>query len=247
MWKKTAVKPLGECVLKFKKPKTGRKHNVRFIVVSEKLRPLLSRQAAEKMGLITINYAMFKAVNAVTGVTSEDNPTVFDGGLGKMPGTVHLVVRDDIPATVCPPRKVPVSIRDKVKAKLEDMEAKGIIEKMDEPSDWVSQMAVTVKKNGDLRICIDPRPLNKALKREHYPMPVLDDILPDLSKARVFSRLDLQDGYWHCELDEESSKLTTFQTHIGRYRWKRLPFGLNASAQIFKKRLKTTLEGLEST
>jgi hypothetical protein len=131
-----------------------------------------------------------------------------------------------------------------VKEKLKTMTKDGIIEKVDQPSEWVSQMAVTTKKNGDLRICIDPRPLNKALKREHHPMPVLDDLLPDLAEAKVFSRLDLKDGYWHCVLDEESRQLTTFQTPFGRFRWLRLPFGLSVSAEIFQKRLKETLEGL---
>ncbi|KAK7087943.1 hypothetical protein V1264_021931 [Littorina saxatilis] len=79
-------------------------------------------------------------------------------------------------------------------------------------------MVVATKKSGSLRICIDPRPLNKALKREHYTLPVLEDILPKLAHARVFSKLDLSNAYWHVHLDEESSLLTTFQTPYGRYR-----------------------------
>ena len=75
-------------------------------------------------------------------------------------------------------------------------------------------------------------------------MPVLDDILPDLAKAKVFSKVDLSHGYWHCTLDEESSLLTTFSTPFGRYRWTRLPFGLSASSEIFQKRLHQALEGL---
>jgi len=68
--------------------------------------------------------------------------------------------------------------------------------------------------------------LNLALRREHYQLPVLEDILPDLTKAKVFSKVDLSHGYWHCTLEEESSLLTTFSTPYGRYRWARLPFGL---------------------
>ena len=77
---------------------------------------------------------------------------------------------------------------------------------MDDPTDWVNQMAIATKNNGSLRICTDPRSLNLALKREHYQLPVLDDILPDLAKAKV----DLSLGYWHCTLEEDSSMLTTF-------------------------------------
>ena len=71
---------------------------------------------------------------------------------------------------------------------------------MDEPTEWVNQMAVATKKDGSLRICIDPRSLNLALKREHYQLPVLEDILPDLARAKVFSKVDLSHGYWHYHL-----------------------------------------------
>ena len=108
-------------------------------------------------------------------------------------------------------------------------------------------MVASIKKNGDIRICIDPQALNAALKRELHPLPVIDDILPELSKARIFSKFDFRNGYWQCELDSESSMLTTFQTPFGRYRWERLPFGLAVSSEIFQKRLMTALEGLSGT
>ena len=63
--------------------------------------------------------------------------------------------------------------------------------KVDHPTDWVNQMSVTKKKSGDIRICIDPRPLNIALKHEHFMLPVLDDVLPKLSGTKVFSVCDL--------------------------------------------------------
>ena len=78
-----------------------------------------------------------------------------------------------------------------------------------------------------------------------YQLPVIDDILPELSKARVFSTVDLKSGYWHCILDLESSALTTFVTPYGRYRWRRLPFGLSASSEIFQKHLHQALENLD--
>ncbi|XP_064120727.1 uncharacterized protein K02A2.6-like [Macrobrachium nipponense] len=106
-------------------------------------------------------------------------------------------------------------------------------------------MVVAEKKNKDLRICIDPQALNKSLKREHHPTPVIDDILPQLTKAKVFSSSDLANGYWHCVLDEKSSFLTTFQTPFGHYRWLRLPFGLNVSGEIFQKQLLLNLENLD--
>ena len=60
--------------------------------------------------------------------------------------------------------------------------------------------------------------------------PVIDDILPDLGQAKVFSKIDLQNGYWHCVLDKKSSYLTTIITPFGRYRWQRLPFGMKVTS-----------------
>ena len=74
---------------------------------------------------------------------------------------------------------------------------------------------VVVKKPGELRVCIDPKPLNTALKREHYQIPVIDNLLPDRTDARVFTKVDLASAFWHLELDEVSSMLTTFATPYG--------------------------------
>ena len=121
----------------------------------------------------------------------------------------------------------------------------GVICPVTEPTEWCNQISVQTKKDMSLRICIDPRPLNKVLHRELYPLPTMDEVLPELSTARVLSKLDLQSGYWHCELDDESSLLTTIITPFGRYKWNRLPFGTNVSAEIFQRKLNQTLEGLD--
>ena len=82
------------------------------------------------------------------------------------------------------------------------------------------------------------------MKRERYQIPVIDDLLPDLTDARVFTKVDLASAFWHLELDRESSMLTTFATPYGRYRWRHLPFGLGVSSEIFQKRLHQELHGL---
>jgi hypothetical protein len=64
-----------------------------------------------------------------------------------------------------------VAIREVVRKELEDMEANGIIAKVVEPTPWVSLMVVVRKKNGKVRICIDPRDLKEAVRRCHYPLP----------------------------------------------------------------------------
>ena len=110
----------------------------------------------------------------------------------------------------------------------------------------MSSLEVTEKPNGKLRVCIDPVYLNQALimKRFSYPLPVIEDILPDLADVKVFSKADLKDSFLHVELDDESSLLTTFQAPWGRFCWKLMPFGISPDSKLFQQKLDQNLEGL---
>ena len=84
-------------------------------------------------------------------------------------------------------------------------------------------------------MCLDPHELNKAIQREHYTLPILEDVLHDLRKSTVFNKAGLSSGYWHVKLDDESSYLTTFQTCFDRYRYTRLPFDINGASENFQE------------
>ena len=120
-----------------------------------------------------------------------------------------------------------------------------VITPVTEPTEWCSHISIQTKKNGTLHVCIDPRPFNEVLRRERYPLPTIEDVLPDLFHAKVCSKVDLPHGYWHCKLDEASSYFTTFITPHGRYRWLRLPFGTKVSPEIFQRKLNYNLVGLK--
>ena len=122
----------------------------------------------------------------------------------------------------------------------------GVLAPVEEPTEWVSQMAVVKKPDGSLRICIDPQPLNEALQRVHYRLPNFNDVLPTLKNAKIFTKLDVKHTFWHLQLDSQSSLLTTMITPFGRYRWTRLPFGLKVSSEIFQRKLNEALSGLSS-
>ena len=96
-----------------------------------------------------------------------------------------------------------------------------------------------------MRICIDPKDLNRALGREHYPIPTVEEVVALFPKAKVFSVLDAKSGFLQIKLDYESSLLTTFNTPQGRYRWLRLPFGVKSAPEIFQKAMDRMLEGIE--
>jgi len=77
------------------------------------------------------------------------------------------------------------------------MEQRKILKKVTTPTDWVSSLVITKKQKTDkLRICIDPRDLNKAIRRPHLQMPTIEDMLPDFNNAKVFTTMDAKDGFW---------------------------------------------------
>jgi hypothetical protein len=127
-------------------------------------------------------------------------------------GEIQLEIDSSIPPVQIPIRKPPIAIKPLFKAELDRLEKLGVLSKIDTPTDWVSSFVVFKKSSGSLRLCLEPVPLNKTLKRSHYPMPTLDDILLELSRARVFSLADVKNGFWHVRLDTEFRRLTTFRT-----------------------------------
>ena len=126
------------------------------------------------------------------------------------------------------------------------MEAMDVIRRVDEPTEWVNSLVVVEKpKSKKLRVCLDPRPLNKAIRREHFHLPTLEDITTRLTGACIFSKLDANHGYWQVPLAEESQLLTTFNSPFGRYCFKRMPFGIKSAQEVFQKRMSQLLGDLQ--
>ncbi|KAL5007962.1 hypothetical protein ScPMuIL_013543 [Solemya velum] len=264
MWNGTLVHPDGVTRLIVRNPKNKKRYSVEFVVVSNagcSLVPLLGAKAVQQMGLLTVNRDNFVPVNSVSRGDTVVNAEVKDdssanamriinsyaenfGEIGTLPGKVHLYVKEDAQPVVSNQNRVPVSQREALKKELDRLVSQEVIAPVDVPTDWVSTLVIAQKKSGGMRICMDPKHLNEMLKREHYQLPTIEEILPDLSDAKVFSSCDLSHGFWHLELDHESSMLCTFATPFGRFRWKRLAFGLSVSPEIFQKRLHQALEGL---
>ena len=144
---------------------------------------------------------------------------------------------------VHPPREVPVSLKEKIK-ELDRMEKAEVVVKQKEPTDWVNSMVIVVKPN-KLRICIDPRDLNEAIRREHFPMTTIEDVFADMPQAKVVSVLDATSGYWQVKLDEASSKLCTFFTPFGRYRFTRLPSGIKSAPEVFQNHMPELFSDVE--
>ncbi len=112
----------------------------------------------------------------------------------------------------------------------------GIIEEVTEATDWCAPMVPVIKKNCKVRICVDLKKLNEAVKRERLILPTLEDILPQLSGSCLFSTLDASSGFWQIILDASCRKLTTFITPGGRFCFRRLPLRNYLSSRDISER-----------
>ena len=228
----------------------GKKATDRFYVIScEKTTTnLLSARTAQALGLVQFAFTIHMP-NETDGPRhpADDFPELFDGGLGKIKNVkVKLHVDETVKPVSQRVRRVPFHIRKSVEQELKRLEEMDIIEKVSgEATPWVSPIVTVPKRQGGVRLCVDTREANKAIARENHPMPTLDDLITDLNQSTVFSKLDLTKAYHQLELEESSKSITTFVTHTGLYRYKRLLFGVNAASEIFQKTIADILSDIK--
>ena len=233
----SALKQFGICSLRCSF--NGRAAVSPFYVTEATGPAIVGLPTLEALRIVTVNCAV--SMHGTTGIAIRDKdhlvrmyPSCFDG-IGKFKGQYHITTDPNVPPVIHNARRAPISMKEDIKKELEDMENQKIIQKVreGEPTRWVNSLVYRRKGNGRLRICLDPKDLNKAILREHHVTPTLEETLPKFHGAQVFSILDAKSGYWNVELDEESNYITTFNSPFGRYRFLRMPFGLRMSQDVF--------------
>ena len=126
----------------------------------------------------------------------------------------------------------------------------GVLKPVQEATPWINSFVLVegTDQHGQhkLRICLDPTNLNKAIVREPYHFKTPEDIAHLLADATVLTVLDWKKGYWHQQLDEESSYLMTFNTEFGRYRYTVMPFGATVAGNVFQRKLDQCFGHLEN-
>jgi hypothetical protein len=156
-------------------------------------------------------------------------------GIGKMNKPYHFELKENVKPIISPIRNVPFALRDNFKKCLDELEKNEIIKKVEGCSEWVNSYVLVKKEDGSLRICLDPQHLNNSLKNHTYKIPNIDEIINKLQGSTIFSTLDASSGFWNIPLDESSSKLCTFGTPFGRYRFMRMPFGIKVASEVFQE------------
>ncbi|KAL9958559.1 hypothetical protein ACROYT_G035588 [Oculina patagonica] len=125
------------------------------------------------------------------------------------------------------------------------MEKIGVLEKV-EFSDWATPIVPVLKPDGSVRICGDNKvTINPVLDVPEHPMPTADDLFAQLNGGETFTKLDLSSAYQQVLLDEESRQYVTINTHLGLFRYTRLPFGVASSPAIFQKIMDSVMNGLQ--
>lgn len=232
------VNILGRISLPCVDPDKNVSHTASFLVVDDSFEPILGLETCVAFGLIERLNAVRSFAELPESKTEfvQQNETVFEG-LGKFPGTCSIVLKENSVPTLHYKKRIPMSLHERLKVELTSMVEQEVICPVDYPTDWVNNMQIVEKPNGSLRICLDPKPLNACIKREHFLIPKIEDILSRLNGKQVFTVLDLRNGFWQMELDSQSSDLTTFMTPFGRFRWRRVPFGISSAPEMFQKRM----------
>lgn len=222
----------------------GQTENASLIVMKKKGPSLLGRDWLQK---IQLNWKVISMTRVATNPTKElekllkKHGSIFGEELGKMEHfQAKLSVKPDAVPKFYKPRPVPFALREAVGQVLDRLEARGIIQKIPY-SEWAAPIVVVPKPDGKLRLCGDYKvTINQAFEPDKYPLPRPEDLFTALTGGNKFTKLDLIEAYMQMELEEESRKYATINTHQG---FTRVPYGISSAPMLFQKTMDTILQG----
>ena len=139
-------------------------------------------------------------------------------------------------------RKVPIESKQAIEEAFDYMVKQDILEPQIKPTPWLSSVTYPVKPTEEVRPCLDARDLNKAIIQENDKPQSVEEIAHQLAGAVVFTKADALKAFLQVHLTEESSKLLVINTHKGRYRFKRMPFGVKVSQDVFQMKMALIME-----
>ena len=175
----------------------------------------------------------------------KDYEHLFKDDLGKLKGneaTIHL--QEGATPIFPKSRPVPYTLRKGIEAELECLEAQGTIKPVNH-SDWATPIVPIEKTDSTVRICGDYKlTINKASKKDNYPIPKVDDIYAKLAGGQKLTELDLSHAYEQIMLDEASREYVTINTHRGLYQYLRLPYGMSSAPGIFQRIMDCVFQGM---
>ena len=169
-------------------------------------------------------------------------PNSFDR-IGSPKGEYTIKIDPSIAPVQQARHKVPIESKEAICAALDSMIAGDILEPQIEPTPWVNSATYPVKPTGEVRPYLDCMPLNKAIIRENHTLPTVEEIAHELAGVRYFTKGNTYKAFLHVHLSKKSRELTIFGTDThGRLRYKRMPFGMKMSQNVFQIQMDRILE-----
>ena len=168
-------------------------------------------------------------------------PNSFDR-LGSLKGAYNIRVDPTVKPATHARRKVPIESKEAIDKELDYLIEEEIITEQVEPTPWVSSVTFPRKPNGEVRVCLDPSNLNKAIIREHHKPMTVEEIAHELAGATVYTRANALKAFLQIHLTHEASLLMTFNSHSGWLRVLQMPFGAKMSQDMFQLWMDAILE-----
>ena len=208
--------------------------NVGMYIINKNVETLLSGRAAEELGIITFN-ADSQETGDIRNINTENDPykakviakhpRIFKGVGILRDYRVKHYFEESVPPIAEPRRQIPFHLQAKFEREIRAMEEQGIIEEHHGPAPWVSNPVLTPKDDGGMRVTIDMRNANKAIKQTNIPITKVEDIKARLAGSKVFSKIDFKSAFRRLQLEEESKYITVFHAGERLMRSGRLTMG----------------------
>ena len=191
----------------------------------------------ETLDMCTGNGAMDKTLQEYKDVFAQSKTDL--GYCDIIPFTIDT---GDAPPVRKRPYKTPLHKRQEIERQIDIMLETGVIEPSRSP--WASPITMAPKKDHTWRFCADYRALNAVTRKDHYPLPLIQDIFDQLEGAKIFSTLDLQTGFWQIPVAEKDREKTSFVCHRGSFQFVRMPFGVQGAPALFQRVMDYVLRDL---
>ncbi|CAF0976548.1 unnamed protein product, partial [Brachionus calyciflorus] len=165
-----------------------------------------------------------------------------DLDLGSTDLTTHRINLKTETPIKSSPYKTNHVMRRELETQIKKMSDANVIEESDSP--FASPVVLVRKKDGTYRFCIDFRKLNEQTIKDAYPIPRIDEVIEPVFDAKIFTIIDLIQGYWQVEIDEQDKHKTAFITTSGLYHFNKMPFGLCNAPATFQRLMNKVLTGI---
>ena len=175
-----------------------------FVVAETNSPPIIRLKSSKQLNLI-------KRILSISNAQKRNFLNKYKdylGEIGTLPKVYQITVDQNITLVVIAASKTPITLPDKLKLEIERMQRLDILELVSKPNEWVNPSVIVENLKRKLRICLDLKHLNLAIRRHHYKLPIAEELFPKMDNAKFFTKLDASGGYWQIKVNVGSSKTT---------------------------------------